>query len=195
LNHNMAKSPQLVLLVISALYAGFFLTESSAQRQICSYYGAERKPKESYSLSNCTWFRERSCCTRTEVTSTFQGMPHLETSSDECRNRLNYMMCYFCSPDQYQWFRQGKLHICQGFCDGIYSHCKDAKYGGKAISSVYSDGSAFCKAQFFTVLDDDTQACFQFDDSLFGSASLHQAGLHIFVVVLVFSVTNYFSWT
>ena len=35
----MAKSPQLVLLVISALYAGFFLTESSAQRQICSYYG------------------------------------------------------------------------------------------------------------------------------------------------------------
>ena len=38
-NHNMAKSPQLALLVITVFYAGFLLRESLAQRQICSYYG------------------------------------------------------------------------------------------------------------------------------------------------------------
>lgn len=36
--HNMAKSPQLVL-VITAFIAGFLLAECFAQRQICSYYG------------------------------------------------------------------------------------------------------------------------------------------------------------
>ena len=157
--------------------------------------GSDRTPKESYSLSNCTWFRERSCCTRTEVTSTFLGMPHVDTSSDECLNHLNYMMCYFCSPEQSRWFRQGKLHICQSFCDDIYKHCKDAKYDGKTIGSAYSDGSQFCKAQFFNILDDDTQACFKFDDSLFGSGSIQQARLQLVVVLLCISLIYYLSWT
>lgn len=160
------------------------------------FTGSDRTPKESYSLSNCTWFRERSCCTRTEVTSTFSGMPHLDTSSDECRNHLNYMMCYFCSPDQYRWFRQDKVHICQRFCDDTYKHCKDAKFGGKVMGSAYSDGSEFCKAQFFSILkDDDMEGCFKFDDSLFGSASFHEACLCVVAVLLVISLANYLSWT
>ena len=129
------------------------------------------------------------------MTSTYAGMPHLDTSSNECHNHLSYMTCYFCSPDQYLWFRQGKLHICKSFCDDIYTHCKDAKYDGKAISSVYSDGSDFCKGQFFNVLDDDSEACFKYDDTLFGAASLCQACLHVLVTLLVFSLRNYFTWT
>lgn len=104
-------------------------------------------------------------------------------------------MCYFCSPDQYRWFRQGKLHICQSFCDDIYSHCKDAKHDGKKIGSAHSDGKSFCEAQYFKVLDDDAEACFQFDDSLFGSASLYQACLQKVVLLLIVSLTICFSWT
>lgn len=159
------------------------------------FVGTERRPKEAYSLSNCTWFRERSCCTRTEVTSTFPGMPHLDTSSDECRNHLNYMMCYFCSPDQYLWFRQGKLHICKSFCADIYTHCKDAKYNGKKIGSAYSDGRDFCKGQLFSVLDEDSDLCFKYDQTLFGAGSLLLPRVHIVAFLLVLSLTNYFPWT
>lgn len=153
-------------------------------------------PKEAYSLSNCTWFRERSCCTRTEVTSTFLGMPHVETSNSDCHNHLNYLMCYFCSPDQYQWLRQGKAHICKSFCNDVYKHCKDAKFEGKALSSVYSNGNEFCKAQFFNVLDDEnTQACYKFDDSLFATASLHKVQAFKVISLLVVSLIYHFLWT
>ena len=119
-------------------------------------------------------------------------MPNLATSSEECRNHMNYLMCYFCSPDQYKWFKDGKLRICTSFCDDIFSHCKDAKYDGKAIDSMYSSGSDFCMAQYFRVVDTD---CFEYDVELFGTASLHQARLHVIVVVLVVSLMNYSWWT
>lgn len=181
--------------MIAVSYVGIFVIQSSAQRQICSYYGSDRVPKEAYSLSNCTWFRERSCCTRTEVTSTFLGMPHLETSSSDCHNHLNYLMCYFCSPDQHQWFRRGKVHVCKSFCNDVYKHCKDAKFGGKALSSVYSNGNEFCKAQHFNVLDEDTQACYKFDDSLFATASLHKGCSFRVILLLVVSLIYHFLWT
>ena len=64
------------------------------------------------------------------------------------------------------------------------------------MGSAYSDGSEFCKAQFFNILkDDDTEGCFKFDDSLFGSALFHRACLCVVVVLLVISLANYFSWT
>ena len=144
--------------------------------------GSERKPKEAYSLSNCTWYRESSCCTRTEVTSSFLGMPHLATSSDDCRNRMNYMMCYFCSPDQYKWLREGKVHICKSFCDDIYTHCKDAKYDGNSIGTKYSNGKHFCEAQFFQVVDED---CFEFDEEIFANGSLHPAFSNFLKVLVI----------
>ena len=119
-------------------------------------------------------------------------MPHLATSSEDCRNHMNYMMCYFCSPEQYKWFKEGKVRICKSFCDDIYSHCKDAKYDGKAIGSTYSSGSGFCKAQFFHVADEE---CFEFDDTLFASASLHPAYSHMVMVLLIVNLVNYFFWT
>ena len=119
-------------------------------------------------------------------------MPHIATSSEDCLNHMNYLMCYFCSPDQYKWFKDGKLHICKSFCDDIFTHCKDAEYDGKSIGSRYSSGSEFCEAQFFRVADAD---CFEYDDKIFGSASLHQAYIHLVVVLLVINMMDYFCWT
>ncbi|XP_068753678.1 riboflavin-binding protein-like [Montipora capricornis] len=191
----MAELKRFLSPVVAVLFAGIFVIQSLAQRQICSYFGSERTPKEAYSLSNCAWFRERSCCTRTEVTSAFLGMPRLESSSSNCSNHLNYMMCYFCSPNQFRWVQRGKVNICQSFCDGIYKHCKDAKFGGKALSSAYSSGNEFCKAQFFSVQDDDNDNCFKFDDSLFALASLHKVCWNMFAALLIISFSYYFSWT
>lgn len=131
--------------------------------------GMGRRPKEIYGLSNCTWYRERSCCTWTEVMSVFQNMLPLQTSSEKCRNHMNYLMCYFCSPDQYIWYKD-KVKVCKSFCDALYSHCKDAKYKDVQIGDKYSNGRAFCEAQHFGVVDDNKK-CFEFDNTPFDSES------------------------
>ena len=135
-----------------------------------SFQGESRKPKEEYSLSNCTWYKDRSCCGRTEVTSVFQEMMPIDSSSVDCYNHMNYLMCYFCSPDQYKWYRDGKLHVCKEFCQDVYDHCKDAKNGGKKISSMYSSGKAFCEAQAFLVVDNN-ENCFEFDSTHFDAGT------------------------
>jgi len=58
-------------------------------------------------LVNCSWYVSNSCCKRTEVTSVFSSnmLPLYEANID-CRNRMNYMMCYFCSPDQFHWYKE-----------------------------------------------------------------------------------------
>ena len=129
----------------------------------------DRRPKEIYGLSNCTWYRERSCCTWTEAMSVFQNMMPLQTSSESCRNHMNYLMCYFCSPEQYLWF-QDTVHVCKSFCDAVYSHCKDAKYNGIEIGEKYENGKAFCEAQHLHFVDSNKD-CFEFDDSFFGGDS------------------------
>ncbi len=57
-------------------------------------------------LINCTWYKANSCCKRTEVASVFADMFTLNEASNQCMNLMNYMMCYFCSPDQYIWYRE-----------------------------------------------------------------------------------------
>jgi hypothetical protein len=57
------------------------------------------------SLINCTWYKTNACCKRTEVASVFLSMFTLNQASQQCMNLMNYMMCYFCSPDQYIWYR------------------------------------------------------------------------------------------
>lgn len=90
--------------------------------------------------------------------------------SEDCFNYMNYMMCYFCSLDQYKWFKDGKLYICKSFCDDIFTYCKDVEYDGKFIGSRYFSGSDFCEVQFFRVVDAD---CFEYDDKIFGFALLY----------------------
>ncbi|KXJ19807.1 uncharacterized protein LOC110251577 [Exaiptasia diaphana] len=137
----------------------------------CTYFGAGRTPKEAYSLSNCTWYKEQSCCRHTEVTSVFSAMMPLETSSKKCHNLMNYLMCYFCSPEQEFWYRSDRLHICSSYCNDIYKECSDAKYRGETIGSKYKNGQEFCNAQLFKVVKSRFERCFEFDDTLFGAAS------------------------
>jgi Folate receptor family len=68
------------------------------------FTGGTRISAPESNLVNCTWFASNSCCKRTEVTSVFGEMYPLHGATRECSNQLNYLMCYFCSPHQYQWY-------------------------------------------------------------------------------------------
>ncbi len=151
--------------------------------------GGERSPKEAYSLSNCTWYRENACCDRTEVASVFSEMPALLTSDEGCYNRMNYLMCYFCSPVQYLWYNK-TLSICQSYCEDIFSHCGSAEYNGHSLASKYKDGTTFCEALAFNVVESD---CFQFDPLLFASGS--KTGLCKWLLLTVFIISVCISWT
>ena len=64
-------------------------------------------------LVNCSWFSSRSCCKRTEVTSVFSAnMPPLYQATTDCQNKMNYMMCYFCSPEQFHWYKEWVYCCC-----------------------------------------------------------------------------------
>jgi hypothetical protein len=64
----------------------------------------ERYPKVEKGLANCTWYEEDACCKRTEVASVFESMFTLHQASTQCRNMMNYLMCFFCAPNQYLWY-------------------------------------------------------------------------------------------
>lgn len=137
---------------------------------IISSTGGSRTPKEAYSLSNCTWYKDNACCDRTEVTSVFKEMPALLTDNKGCYDRINYLMCYFCSPKQQLWFNKS-LSVCRSYCDQIYSHCRSAKYNGFSIGSNYESGVAFCKAQMFNVIVKNGENCFEFDPTKFDAGT------------------------
>ena len=64
----------------------------------------ERFPKVEKGLANCSWYEDDACCKRTEVASVFESMFTLHQASAQCRNMMNYLMCFFCAPDQYLWY-------------------------------------------------------------------------------------------
>lgn len=64
----------------------------------------DRFPKSEKGLANCTWYEDDACCKRTEVASVFESMFTLHQASKQCRNMMNYLMCFFCAPDQYLWY-------------------------------------------------------------------------------------------
>lgn len=157
--------------------------------RILSRIGNKRSPKEAYSLSNCTWYRENACCERTEVASVFSEMPALLTSDKGCYNRMNYLMCYFCSPKQDLWYNQ-TLSICHSYCDEIFSYCGSAKHEGQSIASRYKHGLEFCEALAFNVVakNSEDEHCFKFDPTLFGSGGRTGAYHWLFVIVLIISL-------
>jgi Folate receptor family len=81
-----------------------------AGSQNCPYYGLDRMSAPENNLANCSWFGANACCKRTEVTSVFSDMFKLFGATKECEDRLSYLMCYFCSPDQGIWFREYVAH-------------------------------------------------------------------------------------
>ena len=64
----------------------------------------KRYPKVEKGLANCSWYEDDACCKRTEVASVFESMFTLHQASTQCRNMMNYLMCFFCAPDQYLWY-------------------------------------------------------------------------------------------
>lgn len=154
-----------------------------------SHLGQGRTPKEAYSLSNCTWFKEQSCCRHTEVTSVFQAMMPLETSNKKCYDLMNYLMCYFCSPDQEQWYKSNRVHVCSTFCKQIYENCKSASYRGEAIGKKYPNGKKFCEAQLFVVAESNKNC---FDHSLV-SASTRRSSEYwsLLSILFAFSVVRF----
>lgn len=106
-------SPRLFLLVTGTVVLLLWgLTD--AMNNSCTYFGGDRfNPKvgdrrsgPEINLANCSWFGANACCKRTEVTSVFSEMQKLYGATEQCDNRLSYLMCYFCSPEQEIWLRE-----------------------------------------------------------------------------------------
>ncbi|XP_074655706.1 uncharacterized protein LOC141909219 [Tubulanus polymorphus] len=147
----------------------------------CTFFGPGRFSSPESSLINCSWYASNSCCKRTEVTSVFSGMYPLHKASKSCANKLNYMMCYFCSPEQHLWYRK-KAHVCAEFCRSLYEDCRGAEYKKIEIAKIYASGEEFCDAQDFIVVEG-KHGCFNFDPTPFGRS----AALHASTVVVVLS--------
>ncbi|CAF3665681.1 unnamed protein product [Rotaria sp. Silwood1] len=73
---------------------------SSKITPYCSFF-SNRAPSPQPALTNCTWFKEYSCCHDNEVRLIFSQVRPLIGSSSECTRFINVLMCYVCSPLQY----------------------------------------------------------------------------------------------
>ncbi|XP_038076089.1 riboflavin-binding protein-like [Patiria miniata] len=143
--------------------------------QVCTYYGNYRYAEQQSNLSNCTWYRNMACCRRTEVSSVFGSMFKIHGETRQCKSRLNYMMCYFCSPSQVDWY-DSKVVICSDFCEETFEMCKEARLGDSSIGEKYESGRQFCEANNFEVVPG-RERCFSFDPTAFDSAITVQPGI------------------
>ncbi|XP_067950696.1 riboflavin-binding protein-like [Watersipora subatra] len=157
------------------LSASSLVAVSEEEVKTCPFVYEARPPSAEDGLRNCTWYSQYSCCKRTEVTSVFQGMLPLDTPSGmdvakarHCRNLINYMMCYFCDPNQANWYTT-TVQICQPFCADVYTYCGEAAYNGVTIADSFASGEEFCAAQMFTVVQGES-GCFKFDPTVFDSS-------------------------
>ncbi|XP_012939510.1 uncharacterized protein LOC106012129 [Aplysia californica] len=139
------------------------------EKHECTYFYSDRFPEEEGGLVNCSWYTSKSCCKKSEATAVFSAMDPLYSASLLCRNYINYLMCFFCSPDQYKFYKSNqKVMVCPDYCDAMYEECKTAGFQKTLIGEEYSNGTAFCEAQNFDVVD--SADCFEFDPNVFGSS-------------------------
>ncbi|UJR09846.1 hypothetical protein I4U23_014071 [Adineta vaga] len=151
----------------------------------CRFFSDVRHPKVEKGLTNCSWYEDNACCKRTEVASVFESMYTLHKASSACQNMMNYLMCFFCAPDQYLWYIKKRVKICKTFCEGLYANCKGAEFNGNIIDIAYKSGLQFCEANNFNVVTTD---CFTFDEKPFSLAiNLFQScfiNVYIFLVII-----------
>lgn len=149
---------------------------ASAQNP-CTYFHGFRYPEPQSNLENCTWYSSNACCRRTEVTAVFQSMVKIDGATQDCKNTLNYLMCFWCSPDQYLWFIDEEAIVCEDFCDIVFQNCSTAFYNGRRILDAYKNGREFCEAQNFRI-NRGNELCFAFDKSVFsGAVAIRQNSL------------------
>ncbi|XP_050413286.1 uncharacterized protein LOC126827793 [Patella vulgata] len=142
-------------------------------KQNCPYFLENKEYQRfavpTHGLVNCSWYSHKACCKRTEVTSVFSKMYPLYEATKTCSNMMNYLMCYFCSPDQHIWYKQ-RARVCTDFCTNLFEECKSASYNGKKLGSEYENGTSFCEAQDFSVVEGN---CFKYDPKVFDGAVQH----------------------
>ncbi|CAF1049888.1 unnamed protein product [Didymodactylos carnosus] len=146
-----------------------------------------RHPAIQADLINCTWYKSEACCKRTEVASVFESMFTLHQCSTKCRNMINYMMCFFCDPNQFLWYIKRKVKVCGSFCNQLHKECKNAEYNGNVISVQYKSGKEFCEAQNFQVTSSD---CFDFDENVFSKTMsfLKFKSYFLFILQILFCI-------
>ncbi|RUS73955.1 hypothetical protein EGW08_018293 [Elysia chlorotica] len=158
------------------------LFEAEDEGQKCSYFYNERSPTNEGGLVNCTWYKTKACCKRTEVTSVFAAMDPLYGATKLCRNYINYLMCFFCSPDQGKFYKSNKVNVCLDYCESLYEECKNAGFSNMLIGEAYANGTSFCEAQNFEVVEN--ADCFKFDPNVFGS-SVKMVPLSILIIFMI----------
>ncbi|CAF0919843.1 unnamed protein product [Rotaria sp. Silwood1] len=137
---------------------------SSYTTPYCSFF-SNRAPSPQPALTNCTWFKENSCCRDNEVHLIFSQVRPLIGSSSECTRFLNILMCYVCSPLQYGFYRSERLHVCLSYCDRMYKACATALMKGIPVGELYANGREFCLSRRFEINDmDNSSSCFSDDD-------------------------------
>ncbi|XP_041378503.1 uncharacterized protein LOC121390689 [Gigantopelta aegis] len=182
----MALFPQFIaflLYSITRLFADNNVVIETGNK--CSYFYDYRLPTVQSGLVNCSWYAPSACCKRTEVTSVFSKMYPLYKSTTSCKNHMNYLMCYFCSPDQHHWYKE-KLSVCLDFCEALYEECKTASYNGESLSDYYPNGTAFCEAQNYKVVDGSN--CFKFDPNVFSFSEIVTYNTLVVVAEVIFVI-------
>ncbi|XP_041480067.1 uncharacterized protein LOC129276286 [Lytechinus pictus] len=153
------------------LFLVFFLYSLASDGSVCTYYIDARYSKPESGLPNCSWYNKNACCKRTEVAAVLGSMFKVDQATNSCRYHLNYMMCYFCSPEQINWYDDTRLYICSEFCEATFEECKTAYYKSELIGDQYRDGKAFCEANSFHVVPG-RERCFNYDPTVFANAPL-----------------------
>ncbi|CAF4029184.1 unnamed protein product, partial [Rotaria sordida] len=137
---------------------------TSEKAPYCSFF-SNRAPSPQPALTNCTWFKENSCCRDNEVRLIFSQVRPLIGSSTECTDFINILMCYVCSPLQYVFYRSERLHVCLSYCNRMYNACATALMKGIPVGKLYANGREFCLSRRFEINDIyNSSLCFSDDD-------------------------------
>eukprot|EP00761_Pharyngomonas_kirbyi_P014673 gb/GECH01014703.1/.p1 GENE.gb/GECH01014703.1/~~gb/GECH01014703.1/.p1 ORF type:complete len:208 (+),score=22.22 gb/GECH01014703.1/:1-624(+) len=165
-------------------------------RRTCPYFHqrfTQAQSKET--MTNCTHYHKESCCLPSEREHIFAGFPTLPgATSGDCRQQLNFLMCWVCSPYQKNWFVENRLVVCDTFCNRLYDKCSDALFSGKKIGDRFQNGTEFCQSLAFNVLkfedagsDDPSESeCFNGAPS-FSSIRISLRGMMSVVTVVLLS--------
>lgn len=129
--------------------------------RFCSYFG-NRAPSPQPSLTNCTWYREESCCLQEEISALFPRVSPPVGASQRCRNYVTYLMCFVCAPTQSNFYIRQRLTVCESFCNDFFDACRDARLDGQTIASQYASGSAFCRDRKY-IVSTNQETCFTLD--------------------------------
>ncbi|XP_063408603.1 uncharacterized protein LOC134692112 [Mytilus trossulus] len=185
-----------LMIVTTQIEVEYQIFEQKPQQQ-CTYFEIDRYATPTHGLVNCSWYAPKACCKTTEVISVFTTMFPLYEASQACQNQLNYMMCFFCDPNQRIWYNQDtdhKVHICADFCRMVYKSCRSAQYNGNEIGESYLNETSFCEAQNFRLVEG-KKNCFNFDPTVFGRTSLLEVNITIMfgVAIILMSLQDILS--